>query len=266
MAIGGAEDKYEEKFILNRFFHLAGGANARIAIIPSASQDERSGATYHAIFTSFGAPQVDVLPLFHRNDADDPAAVAILAQATGIFMTGGDQNKILAVLAESPCLQAITQSHARGAIIGGTSAGAAALSNPMIGSGNRGSMPRAGIAKIVEGLGLAKSLIVDQHFHQRERLGRLLYAVMLNPHLIGVGVDEDTAAIITADNQIEVIGRGAVTIVDGTKVKLFNPASVPDKSPMVFSNIILHTLTHGGRFSLKTKSLILERRRRGESA
>jgi cyanophycinase len=134
----------------------------------------------------------------------------------------------------------------------------------MIAGGSRGSMARSGMAKIAPGLGLAKSLIIDQHFHQRERLGRLLYAIMLNPELLGLGVDEDTAAIINPDGEIDVIGRGTVTIVDGRKVEMFNPAGVPDKSPMVFSNMVLHTLTHGGRFSLKTKSLILERRSQGD--
>jgi cyanophycinase len=120
------------------------------------------------------------------------------------------------------------------------------------------------MAKIAPGLGLAKSFIIDQHFHQRERLGRLFYAVMLHPQLMGLGVDEDTAAIIDSDGRIEVIGRGTVTIVDGSRLQMFNPASVPDKSPMVFSNMVLHTLTHGGQFSIKTKSLVLERRSQGD--
>jgi cyanophycinase len=262
IAIGGAEDKFEGKFILNRFFELSGGSKARIAILPTASQDERTGPAYHGIFSDFEAESVDILPLFQPEDADDKEAVQILNNATGIFLTGGDQNKILSVLQDSPALEAIRNAHLRGAVIGGTSAGAAALSDPMIGGGSRGSLARSGMAKISPGLGLAKSLIVDQHFHQRERLGRLLYAVMLNPHLVGVGVDEDTAAIIYPNEEIDAIGRGTVTIIDGRKVKMFNPASAPDKSPLVFSNMVLHTLTHGCRFSLKTNSLILERRAR----
>lgn len=261
IAIGGAEDRFEEKFILNKFFELSGAKKSRIAVLPTASQDERTGPAYHRIFTDFGAAAVDVLPIFRREDANDPDSVKILAKATGIFMTGGDQNKILTAFDGSDCLAAIREANAKGAVVGGTSAGAAALSDPMIAGGSRGSMARSGMAKIAPGLGLAKSLIVDQHFHQRERLGRLLYAVLLHPHLCGVGVDEDTAAIIHPNDEIDVIGRGTVTIIDGRKVEMFNPAGVPDKSPLVFSNVVLHTLTHGGRFSLKTKSLILERRR-----
>jgi len=264
IAIGGAEDKFEEKYILNRFFEFSGGKQARIAILPSASEDEQTGTAYHSIFSSFGAKSVDILALFHHDDAYNSTAVKVLEQATGIFLTGGDQNKITAVLSDTPALEAIQKAHLNGAVIGGTSAGAAALSDPMIGGGSRGSLARSGMAKIAPGLGLAKALIVDQHFHQRERLGRLIYAVMLNSHLVGVGVDEDTAAIIHPNEQIEVIGRGTVTIVDGRKVQMYNPASVPDKSPLVFSNIVLHTLTHGNKFSLKTNSLIIERRSRGD--
>src|SRR5690349_11568170 len=121
IAIGGAEDKYEEKFILKHFFELSGGKRAHIAILPTASQDERTGMAYHGIFSGLGARAVDVLPLFRREDADDPAAVEILASATGIFLTGGDQNKILAVMHGSESMRAIEQAHERGAIIGGTS-------------------------------------------------------------------------------------------------------------------------------------------------
>jgi cyanophycinase len=264
IVIGGAEDRFEEKFILYRFFEMAGSKKAHIAILPTASQDERTGTAYHGIFTDFGARSVEVLPLFKHEDADEPGTVHILENATGIFLTGGDQNKILAVLYGTEALRAIVRAHAKGAVIAGTSAGAAALSDPMIAGGGRGSLPRSGMAKIEPGLGLARRFIIDQHFHQRERLGRLLYAVMLHPKLMGLGVDEDTAAIIELGENIEVIGRGTVTIIDGSKLKMFNPASVPDKSPMAFSNMVFHTLTHGGKFSIKTKSLLLERRTQGD--
>lgn len=265
MAIGGAEDRYEEKFILNRFYTLAGGKKSKIVVLPSASADERTGAMYHGIFSDFGAAKVEVLPLFKREDADSDAVVKTLRNATGIFMTGGDQNKIMAVLEASRALDAIVAANKRGAVVGGTSAGAAALSNPMIAGGLRGSMARSGMAKIANGLGLATGFIVDQHFNQRERLGRLLYAVMLHPQYLGIGVDEDTAAIIKLDlGEVEVIGRGTVTIVDGTQVKMFNPASVPDKSPMVYSGMILHSFTHGSRFSINTRTLVMERRAHGD--
>jgi cyanophycinase len=264
IVIGGAEDRYEEKFILNHFFNLAGGRRAHIAIIPTASQDERTGGAYQAIFNDFGAHSVNVLPLFRHEDAEEPSAISTLKEATGIFLTGGDQNKILSVLYGTEALHAIVRAHSRGAVVAGTSAGAAALSDPMIAGGTRGSLARSGMAKLAPGLGLARTFIIDQHFHQRERLGRLIYAVILHPSLIGLGVDEDTAAIIHPNDEIEVLGRGTVTIIDGSKLKMFNPASVPDKSPMVFSNMVLHTLTHGGKFSVKTKSLILERRTQGD--
>ncbi|MCS6884533.1 MAG: cyanophycinase [Acidobacteriota bacterium] len=265
VAIGGAEDRYEEKFILNKFFQLAGGKQARVVILPSASSDERTGSTYQRIFREFGAASVEVLPLFRREDAEDPAVAEQLKAASGIFMTGGDQNRIMAVLESTQALDAIVEANGRGTVVGGTSAGAAALSNPMIAGGMRGSLARSGMTRISTGIGLARGFIIDQHFSQRERLGRLLYAVILHPECLGLGVDEDTAAIIKlAEGEVEVIGRGTVTIVDGSSVKMFNPASVPDKSPIVYSGMLLHSFTHGCRFSIKDRTLVMNRRVHGE--
>jgi cyanophycinase len=264
MAIGGAEDKFEEKFILKNFFDLCGGKDAKIAIIPTASRLETTGSAYQAIFNDFGVQSVEVLPLFRRADANDPAVARVFEQATGIFMTGGDQSKILAVLGGTESLLAIQDANGRGAVIGGTSAGASALSDPMIAVGRPGSMARSGMVKLTTGLGLTKAFIVDQHFHQRERLGRLMYSVMLYPGMVGVGVDEDTAAILNPGGGcIDVIGRGTVTIVDGSELKMYNPASVPHLAPMVFSNMVLHSLTHGCRYSLEDRELEMDRRSAG---
>src|SRR4051812_40490723 len=126
-AIGGAEDRYEEKFILTKFFDHCGGKRSRIAILPTASADTLTGTAYQAIFDGLGARAVDVLPIYRRRDADDPEVAKVFESATGIFLTGGDQNKILSVLEGSEALAAIHNAHGRGAVVGGTSAGAAAL-------------------------------------------------------------------------------------------------------------------------------------------
>jgi cyanophycinase len=258
MLIGGAEDKFEAKYLLKIFFDVSGARRSRICILPSASEYEDSGSIYHQIFTEFGARYVQNLPLFNRADADLPDVARELSKATGIFMTGGDQNKIVGILHGTAALRSIQTAYARGATVGGTSAGASAMSDPMIGGGLVGSLARSGMVKLHEGLGLTTTLIVDQHFHQRNRLGRLLTAVMSYPQMLGVGVDEDTAAMVTGDGRLSVIGRGTVTIVDPRTMHSPNLAIAPDRSPIPFSNMVLHTLVHGSRFDLNQRTMIAE--------
>ncbi len=258
MLIGGAEDKFETKYLLKVFFDASGGRRARICILPSASEAEDSGTIYHQIFAGFGARYVQILPLFNRADADLPDVARELSKATGVFMTGGDQNKIVGILHGTAALRAIHAAYAKGATVGGTSAGASAMSDPMIGGGLVGSLARSGMVKLHQGLGLTTTLLVDQHFHQRNRLGRLLTAVMSYPDMLGVGVDEDTAAMVTDDGELSVIGRGTVTIVDPSEMHSVNLAIAPDKSPIPFSRMVLHTLVHGGRFNLNKRAFIAE--------
>jgi cyanophycinase len=258
MLIGGAEDKFEQKYLLKAFFDASGGRRGRIIILPSASEFEDSGEIYHQIFTGFGARAVQVIPLFNRDDADLPAVAKDLAKATGIFMTGGDQNKIVAILHGTASLRAIATAYGRGAVIAGTSAGASAMSDPMIGGGLIGSLARSGMVKLNRGLGLTTAFLIDQHFHQRNRLGRLLTASMSYPQMIGIGVDEDTAALITHEGRMSVIGRGTVTVVDPSEMQSVNLATLPDKSPIAFSRVVLHTLVHGGQFDLHKRAIIAE--------
>ncbi|MEN3332562.1 MAG: cyanophycinase [Blastocatellia bacterium] len=258
MLIGGAEDKFETKYLLKVFFDASGGRRSRICILPSASEFEDSGAIYHQVFTGFSARYVQILPLFNRADADLPDVAKELSKATGIFMTGGDQNKIVGILHGTAALRAIQTAYANGATVGGTSAGASAMSDPMISGGLIGSLARSGMVKLQEGLGLTTTLLVDQHFHQRNRLGRLLTAVMSYPNMLGVGVDEDTAAMVTDDGKLSVMGRGTVTIVDPREMQSVNLATAPDKSPIAFSRMMLHTLVHGGRFDLNKRTMIAE--------
>jgi cyanophycinase len=256
MLIGGAEDRFEQKFLLKWFFENSGGRRARIVVLPSASESEDSGAIYHQVFTEFGARSVELIPLFKRDDADLPDVTREIVKATGIFMTGGDQSKIAGILHGTASLRAIKGAYDKGATIGGTSAGAAVLSDPMIAGGIGGSLARSGMVKLGDGLGLAQSLLIDQHFHQRNRLGRLLTAVLSYPNMLGIGVDEDTGAIVTHNGSLSVIGRGTVTIVDPSEAHSVNLATTPDKSPLAFSRILLHTLVHGNRFDLNKREIV----------
>lgn len=255
--IGGAEDKLQEKFILRTVYQYCGGSLARITIVPSASVSDESAAEYKEIFTDFGVERVEVVPLFNRRDANESHVVKELESSTGIFIAGGDQSKIAKILHGTRAFAAIQNSYQKhGAIIAGTSAGAAAVSNPMIASGPKGSIPRSGMAKMASGLGLSHYLLVDQHFHQRDRLGRLIAGVLSYPHMLGIGIDEDTAAIVSPDDHLSILGRGTVTIVDACQAQCLNPSTTPQGSPLSFSELIIHMLIAGELFDLNKRSVI----------
>jgi cyanophycinase len=256
MVIGGAEDKLRDKVILSRFVGLAGGADARIVVISTASSlGDAATELYRELFQHMGAEQVSGLRPLTREDAEDPAEVKLLAKATGVFMTGGNQLKLSLVVGGTALGAALLEAHAKGAVVAGTSAGASAVSTHMISFGASGATPKHRMAQVSSGLGLLRGVVVDQHFEQRTRLGRLLAVVAQSPSLIGLGLDEDTAALISADDTLEVLGRGAVTIVDGSKVAT-DAFQAKGHRPMMVSGAILHSLPSGYRFDLRTRTLI----------
>jgi cyanophycinase len=257
MAIGGAEDKFDDKLILATFVQLAGGRQARISILPTASSIEAAGERYKAIFLGLGAIEAEVVYLADRRDADGPTAVESLEDATGVFMTGGNQMRLAAIVGGTRTAAKVKERHAAGAIVAGTSAGASILSSHMVAYGASGSTPRHRMAHMTAGFGLVPDIIVDQHFRQRDRIGRLLALVASNPGLLGVGVDEDTAALFHPAGTLEVIGRHSVTIVDGSRM-YSDVFRVKGYSPITVSNAILHVLTPGHRFDLATRVLLDE--------
>ena len=256
MVIGGAEDKLRDKVILSRFVGLAGGADGRIVVISTASSlGDAATELYRELFQHIGAGRVDGLRPLTREDADDPADAKLLAKATGVFLTGGNQLRLSLVVGGTALGAALLEAHANGAIVAGTSAGASAMSTHMMAFGASGATPKHRMAQVSSGLGLLRGVVIDQHFEQRTRLGRLLAIVAQSPSLIGLGLDEDTAALINADDTLEVLGRGAVTIVDGSKVAT-DAFQVKGHRPMMVSGVILHSLPSGYRFDLKTRTLI----------
>jgi cyanophycinase len=255
MAIGGAEDKFRERIILSTFVQLAGGKDACIAVVPTASSIESAGERYKAIFLEMGASRVDVLFIGSREDANSDMHLDSLRQATGIFMTGGNQMRLSALVGGTRVAQLIRQRNDAGAIVAGTSAGASILSSHMVAFGTSGETPRFRMAQMIAGFGLVPELIIDQHFRQRDRIGRLLSLVALNPGLLGVGVDEDTAVLINSDNVLEIVGRHSVTIVDGHE--MFSDAyQVKGHEGITISGAKLHVLTPGRRFDLISRTLL----------
>jgi len=248
--VGGAEEKIRDPRILKRFLELAGGDLARIAVIPTASELHDTGPRYVQIFRDLGAAAAVALPFFERNDADRVDLLDPLERATGVFFTGGNQLRIATVLGGTPVARIVRRLNAHGAVVGGTSAGAAILPEHMIAHGASGPTPTAGMVQLTPGLGLTNRVVVDQHFRQRDRLGRLLTALAYNPFAIGLGLDEDTGAFIDADNVLHVIGSGAVTVVDVSRLGHSSIADSDPGAPICMTNVRLHMLPHGARFDL----------------
>ena len=257
--IGGAEDKLRRREVLTRFVESAGGADARIAVIPTASSlGPEVVEVYDAVFRKLGAREVFGARPEAREQANDPALAERLGDATGIFMTGGNQLKLSAVIAGTAFGDAILAAHRRGATVGGTSAGASIQSSHMVAFGSGGTTPKQRMTQVAAGLGLLPGCVIDQHFEQRNRYGRLLMIVSQSPQLLGIGVDEDTGAVIRHDMGrpvLEVVGRGAVTILDGAHM-VSNAHEAKRNSPILASGVQLHVLPAGARFDMTTRTLI----------
>lgn len=253
IVIGGAEDKVRERVILSRFVKLAGGHDARIAVISTASSlGPLAGEMYRRVFTELGAAEVHPIHTTTRAQCSDPIAVRTVREATGVFMTGGNQLRLSSTLGGTPLAQAISRRHREGAVVAGTSAGASAMSTHMVAFGASGATPKQRMVQMAAGLGILPGVIVDQHFEQRNRLGRLLAIIAQNPSLLGIGVDEDTAGVVGPDRVLEVIGRRSVTIIDGADSDT-DAWEVKAHRPLMISNVRLHSLPAGYRFDLERR-------------
>jgi cyanophycinase len=251
--VGGAESKERNAVILQRFVREAGGDAAEIAVIPTASERSDTGEAYRRIFERLGARAV-VLPFEDRSDTARTEWTDTLAASSGVFLTGGNQLRISTILGGTPVARAIRTLNARGVVVGGTSAGAAILSEHMIAFGDGGSTPRAGQVALAPGFGLTNRVVIDQHFRQRDRLGRLLAALAYNPFAIGLGLDEDTAAFIGPDDVLEVEGAGAVTVVDAANLEHSSMGYARAGEPICLTGVRLHILTAGAKLDLSTRS------------
>ena len=253
IVIGGAEDKVRERVILARFVKLAGGHDARIAVISTASSlGPLAGEMYRRVFGELGAAEVHPIHTTPRAQCSDPIAVRTVREATGIFLTGGNQLRLSSTIGGTPLAQAITRRHREGAVVAGTSAGASAMSTHMVAFGASGATPKQRMVQMAAGLGILPGVIIDQHFEQRNRLGRLLAIIASNPSLLGIGVDEDTAGVVGPDRVLEVIGRRSVTIIDGANSET-DAWEVKAYRPLMISNVILHSLPSGYRFDLERR-------------
>ena len=251
--IGGAEERESDPRILRRFVDICGGEDARIAIIPTASQLPDTGTRYERVFEKIGVGSVTSLPFEQRRDCKREDWLAVLAEADGVFLTGGNQLRLSTTLGGTDVARLLRRRHREGLHVAGTSAGAAIMSEHMIAFGDSGSTPRADMVTLAPGLGLIDRMIVDQHFRQRDRLGRLLTALAYNPEGIGIGLDEDTAAFLGPDNVLVARGSGALTIVDPADVEFTSMDSSHRDDPVCIIGLRVHVLTAGATFDMTTR-------------
>jgi len=253
--IGGAEDKLRHRTILTRFITLAGGPEARILIVSTASSlGEEATDLYASLFRALGAAEVVSLRPLLREEANSLRAAELVRDATAIFLTGGNQLRLSSVVGGTRLGRAIADRHRHGLVVAGTSAGASAMASHMVAFGAGGATPKQRMTQMSAGLGLLPGVVIDQHFEQRNRIGRLLALVALSPGLLGIGIDEDTAAVVGPSGVLEVIGKGSVTILDPARLQT-DAYEAKRYRPIMVSGVILHSLPSGYRFDLRRRQL-----------
>ncbi len=258
MVIGGAEDKVNECSILTAFFQSSGGALATIGIIPCASQEPSIvGDRYQQIFEKMGALNVQVLDIRLPNECDEPLWLNHLANCTGIFVTGGDQVRLCDLLGGSKFIDSIkTRIQLGNLALAGTSAGAAIMGEKMIAGGSSGESPNQLLVDLADGLGFFPDLLVDQHFHNRNRMARLFSAIAAHPDKLGMGIDEDTCAAFKNDGTFEVIGKGTITIIDPGGLTHTNYSEVKELTPLSLHNLTVHVLSQGDRYNYQRRTVL----------
>ncbi|HJX30000.1 MAG TPA: cyanophycinase [Thermoanaerobaculia bacterium] len=256
IAIGGAEDKTRERVILRYFLEAAGGSDASVVVLATASEVPETGDRYGDLFYRMHADSVEVLRIDTREHALEARdeALDLLEYATGLFLTGGSQIKFSSALGGTAIADAIRRRHQAGMVVAGTSAGAAVLSEHMIALGDSGGTPRRRLVHMAKGLGLTPTIVIDQHFRRRDRLGRLLTALSYNPGLLGMGVDEDTAALVEPNGTVTVIGEGSVTIVDAAGLRYTDSHAVHRGQPIAMMGLRVDVLTSGCRYDLERRT------------
>ncbi|MFZ5967060.1 MAG: cyanophycinase [Bacillota bacterium] len=257
LIIGGAEDKKGKMEILKEFIKIMGSADSKLMVLTTATkQPEVVGDEYRRVFEKLGVSNIDILNIDTRNDANNDDYISRIRKSKGIFFTGGDQLRITSIIGGTKAYDVLREIYNNGAIIAGTSAGASAMSNIMIVEGDSNEPARKCTLKVAPGLSLFSNVIIDQHFAQRGRIGRLLCGVAENPDVLGIGIDEDTAIVVHTDDYFEVVGTNSVTIIDGKTIKNSNVSELKPEEILAITNITLHVLPKGYGFNLINREVL----------
>lgn len=253
--IGGAEDKEGEKLILKEVCSKIDKEKDELVIATVATElPKEVGAEYKAIFKDLGIRHVSILNVDSREDAHEEGNVNIMERASLVFFTGGDQLRITSILGGTPLYSSIKKRNEEGCIFVGTSAGASVMSDTMIVQGSDEESPKKVTLKMAPGLGLIEGVIIDQHFAQRGRIGRLLVGVAENPESLGIGIDEDTSIVVSDKGTFKVIGSGAVYVLDGSGISHSNVSEQHQDEILSIFDVKMHVLKQGDKFDLTTRT------------
>ena len=275
IAIGGAEDKgtnlergeihrnnlnFFELAILRRFVQEAGGNEARIEVITTASTiPVEVGNNYLNAFGKIGCINIGEMHIRNRFDAANPEFLERLQACDAVMFSGGNQMRLTATFGGTQFLKILLERyHNETFVIAGTSAGAMAMSNTMIYEGEASKAHLKGEVKIATGLGFIDDVIIDSHFEKRGRFGRLAQAIATNPACIGIGLGEDTGMLITEGHKMEAIGSGLVMILDGHEIRHSNIADIPDGCPVSIENLKVHFCEKGNGYLLEERKFLME--------
>ena len=254
LLIGGAEDKNRDCKILEKVVNLSGESKACLTVITVATtRPEQVGGDYVRFFSRLGVKDVVALDIKTRQEAQKDYIAERIEKSTGIFFTGGDQLRITSLLGGSRFYHDLHDAYKKGVVLCGTSAGASVMSDTMIVEGDGNQTPAGSLINMAPGMGLLEEVVVDQHFAQRGRIGRLLTAVACNPYVLGVGIDEDTAILINPKAVFTVEGSGTVTVIDGSAVEYTNVSELAPGEPLAMFNAKIHVLSPGTSFDLSTR-------------
>lgn len=251
LIIGGHEDRDNDRLILRAVAEHVGGSGKLVVATIASELPKKLWEDYERVFRGLGIRHVHRLELEKREDAKTAQKLKVLDDATAVFFTGGDQLRITSQIGDTPIYERLHEMHRAGGLIAGTSAGASVVCETMMVGGDGNGSNRLGIGlRMAPGLGFFKGVIVDQHFAERGRMGRLLGAVAQNPRMLGIGIDENTAILVKGHRTFTVIGDGAVYVLDGSTVSYSNIAEERVEKTLSIYDIRLHVLTQGDTFDL----------------
>jgi cyanophycinase len=249
--IGGGEDKEGKRAILREVAKYLDGGRLVIATVAS-HEPEGYFEAYQRAFADLGVTDLVELYVKDRAETLDPEKLRLFDGAAGVFFSGGDQLRISSQIGDTPVEQRVREIHERGGLLAGTSAGASVMSETMLVKGTSGESYKIGDLHMAPGLGLVRNVIIDQHFAERGRFGRLIGAVAHNPRVLGMGIDEDTAAMVEGD-EFTVVGSGAIYVVDGSNVSYCNIAEASPDRVLSMHDVTVHVLSSGDRFDLRER-------------
>jgi cyanophycinase len=257
LIIGGHEDKEGDSVILRTLAKKVGAGKLVVATLASESPGEM-WETYEPLMRRLGVRHVHHLQIERREDGSSVRAMTTLDDATAVFFTGGDQVRITSLMGDTPVFSRIVEIFASGGTIAGTSAGASVLSETMMvgGSGEKSYQLDANL-RLAPGFGFVRGLVIDQHFAERGRIGRLLAVVGQNPRVLGVGIDEDTAVELRPGISFRVLGSGGVTVLDGSTIRDSNLAEEASERTISIVGATLHALSAGDEFDIERRSVVL---------